>query len=98
MFVSANIKAPDVDPLVKAAEPVKIDDEWTQYWKYLMHSNGMVEKTYQLDKAGAFMGAGTAEGKTFVDERLAAGAIKLRDLIYTAWVRSGDPAPVSNYN
>ena len=42
-------------------------------------------------------GTGTAEGKDFVDERLAAGAIKLRDLIYTAWVRSGDPVPVANY-
>ena len=26
-----------------------------------------------------------------VDERLAAGAIELRDLIYTAWVKSADP-------
>ena len=26
-----------------------------------------------------------------VDERLAAGVIELRDLIYTAWVKSGDP-------
>jgi hypothetical protein len=24
---------------------------------------------------------------------MAAGAIELRDLIYTAWVRSGDPVP-----
>ena len=48
VYVSANIKAGDVDPLVKAAQPVKIDDEWTQYWKYLDHSNGLVERVYQL--------------------------------------------------
>ena len=65
MYVSANIKAADVDPLVKAAQPVKIDDEWTQYWKYLDHSNGLVEKVYQLEKAGGFNGAGTPEAKSF---------------------------------
>ena len=90
-FVSANIKAGDVAPLVKAAQPVKIDDEWTQYWKYLDHSNSLVEKVYELEKAGGLEGAGSAEAKSFTEERLAAGAIELRDLIYSAWVHSGDP-------
>ncbi len=31
------------------------------------------------------------ERRRLLDERLAAGAIELRDMIYTAWVRSGDP-------
>ena len=91
VYVSANIKAADVAPLVTAAQPVKIDDEWTQYWKYLDHSNGLVEKVYQLEKAGGFNGAGTPEAKAFTEERLAAGAIELRDLIYSAWVHSADP-------
>jgi S1/P1 Nuclease len=91
VYVSANVKTADVAPLVQAAQPVKIDDEWTQYWQYLMHSNGLVEKTYQLEKAGGFNGAGTPEAKAFTDERLAAGAIELRDLIYSAWVHSADP-------
>ena len=60
---------------------------------YLRHTNTLVEKTYQLEKAGAFTGAGTPEGKAFADERLAAGATELRDMIYTAWVRSADPVP-----
>jgi hypothetical protein len=80
-----------VAPLVQAAQPVKIDDEWTQYWQYLGHSHGLVEKVYQLEKAGGFDGAGTPEAKTFTEERLAAGAIELRDLIYSAWVHSADP-------
>ena len=91
VFVSANVKAADVVPLVKAAQPVKIDDEWTQYWQYLDHSNGLVEKVYQLEKAGGFTSAGTPEAKAFTEERLAAGAIELRDLIYSAWVHSADP-------
>jgi hypothetical protein len=90
-FVTQNIKAADLAPLVAASQPKLLDDEWTDYLAYLRHSVTLVEKTYQLEKAGGFAGAGTAEGKTFTEERLAAGAIELRDMIYTAWVRSGDP-------
>ena len=60
---------------------------------YLRHSNSLVERTYQIEKSSGFTGAGTPEGKQFTEERLAAGAIELRDLIYTAWVRSADPIP-----
>ncbi len=97
-YVHFNVKAGDFSRLVAETKPAVIGDVFTDDLAYLRHSNSLVEKTYQLYKAGAFTGAGTAEGKVFVDERLAAGAIKLRDLIYTAWVRSGDPVPVSNYN
>jgi hypothetical protein len=91
VYVSANIKPADVAPLVAAAQPTVIDDEWTQYWNYLHHSNSLVEKTYQLEKAGGFTNAGTPEAKAFTAERLAAGAIELRDLIHSAWVHSADP-------
>ena len=95
-FVTANVKASDVSPLI-AAKPVVVGDVFTDYMAYLRHTNSLVEKTYQLEKSGAFAGAGTPEGKTFVDERLAAGATELRDMIYSAWVRSADPLPPRNY-
>ena len=91
IYVAANVKRSDLDPLVAAAKPTLIDDEWTQYLDYISHTHTFVEKTYQLEKAGAFTGAGTPEGKTFTDERIAAGAIELRDLIYSAWVHSAEP-------
>jgi S1/P1 Nuclease len=91
VFVSANIKPSDVAPLVAAAQPKVLTDEWTDYIDYLRHSGTLVEKTYQIEKAGGFTDAGTPEGKAFAEERLAAGAIQLRDMIYTAWVRSADP-------
>ncbi|HMF53920.1 MAG TPA: hypothetical protein VK593_06195, partial [Edaphobacter sp.] len=91
IYVTANIKAADVAPLVAAAQPKLLSDEWTDYMSYLRNSGTLVEKTYQIEKAGGFTGAGTPEAKTFTEERLAAGAIELRDMIYTAWVRSGDP-------
>ena len=91
VYVSANVKPADVQPLVAATAPVVIGDQWTQYLEYLHHTNSLVEKTYQLEKAGGFTGAGSPDGKAFTNERLAAGAIELRDLIYSAWVHSADP-------
>jgi hypothetical protein len=91
-FVHANVKAAEVAPLV-AAKPVVLGDMFDEYMKYLRHSNSLVEKTYQLEKAGGFAGEGTPDGKKFVEQQLAAGATQLRDMIYTAWVRSGDPVP-----
>jgi hypothetical protein len=90
-FVSANVKPDDVAPLVTAAQPKVLADEWQDYMAYLRHTNSLVERTYQVEKAGGFSGSGTAEGKAFTEERLAAGAIELRDMIYTAWLRSADP-------
>ncbi|HEY6413909.1 MAG TPA: nuclease [Edaphobacter sp.] len=90
-FVSANVKPSDVAPLVAASQPTVLTDEWTGYMDYLRHTGTLVEKTYQLEKAGGFTGVGTPEAKAFTEERLAAGAIQLRDMIYTAWVRSADP-------
>jgi hypothetical protein len=95
-YVSANVKASDVAPLIPA-KPVVVGDIFTDYMAYLRHTNSLVEKTYQLDKAGAFTGAGTPEGKAFTDERLAAGATELRDLIYSAWVKSAEPLPPSKW-
>jgi hypothetical protein len=90
-FVKANIKPSDVAPLVAETKPLVIDHEWEQYMDYLKHTHTMVEKVYQLDKVGGFTGEGTAEAKTFTKERLAAGAIELRNMIYSAWIHSADP-------
>jgi hypothetical protein len=92
-FVAANVNAAkDVAPLV-VKQPKVLGDVFEDYVKYLRHSQSLVEETYKLEKAGGFSGAGTPAGKAFVDERLAAGATELRDIIYTAWVRSADPVP-----
>ena len=91
-FVTANVKAGDVAPLI-AQKPVVLNDVFAEYVAYLRHSNALIEKVYQLEKTGAFAGAGTPDGKAMVDQQLAAGATELRDIIYTAWVKSADPVP-----
>jgi len=93
-FVRAAVTDPvkDVAPLIPVKARV-IDDVFEEDVKYIRHSNSMVEQVYKFEKAGALSGTGTAGSRAFVDERLAAGATELRDIIYTAWVKSGDPLP-----
>ena len=92
-FVAANFDARrDVAPLIPA-QPALMSDFFADYVAYLRHSNTLVERSYQVEKAGGFIGAGSPESRAFIEERLAAGATELRDAIYTAWTRSADPLP-----
>ncbi len=89
-FVGANIHAPEVQAMMtpaKAIDGVLFDS----YVAYLRQTATHIEKVYQLEKAGGFVGAGTAESRQFTAERLAAGASMLRDMIYTAWLESAKP-------
>jgi TonB family protein len=90
-FVDAEVNPPDVQPLLSPAKA--IGDEWDDYLAYLRHTNALVEKVYQLDKAHGFDGAGTPEARAFTAERLAAAASMLRDLYVAAWVKSAEPVP-----
>ncbi len=95
-FVKASVRPSDVRRLVPQA-PVVIDDVFTQYVQYLRKSNSLVDETYLLEKSGGFEGTGDAQSRAFVDERLAAGVTELRDVIYTAWIKSADPIPAHRY-
>jgi len=91
-FVDANLHEAEVR--AKMTEPKAIEgDIFDAYVAYLRNSKTYVERVYQLDKAGGFQGAGTAESREFTAERLAAGASMLRDMIYTAWLESAKPVP-----
>jgi hypothetical protein len=91
-FVDANLREPEVRAAMTPPTAIH-GDVFDAYVAYLRHSKGYVEKVYQLDKAGGFTGAGTAESRQFTAERLAAGASMLRDMIYTAWLESAQPEP-----
>jgi len=91
-FVGANIHAPMVE--AKMTPPHAVDgDMFDAYVAYLRHTATYVERVYQLEKAGGFVGAGTVESRDFAADRLAAGASMLRDMIYTAWLESAKPVP-----
>ena len=87
-FVAANLAQMPFSKGVKA--PTKLEDPWHDYIAYLHHSNSLVESCYQLERAGGFIGAGTADSREFIARRLAAGAQMLLNLWYTAWLESGE--------
>ena len=89
-FVEANIHEAQVRARMTPVKAIK-GDMFDAYVAYLRHTKTYVERVYQLDKAGGFMGAGTAESREFTAARLAAGASMLRDMIYTAWLESAIP-------
>jgi hypothetical protein len=91
-FVAANMHSDDVRARMTPARAID-GDMFDNYLAYLRHTATYVEKVYQLEKAGGFVGAGSAESRDFTAGRLAAGASMLRDMIYTAWVESAKPVP-----
>jgi len=95
-FVAANIHAPDVQGKMTAVKLID-GDMFDAYVAYLRHTGTYVEKVYQFEKAGAFIGAGTPDSRDFTAARVADGASMLRDMIYTAWIDSAQPVP-ERYN
>ncbi len=87
-YVSRNIAATDFANLVHA--PERMADSFGGYMQYLRSSNKLVEKIYELDKAGGFREAGSREAFDFTTQRLAAGSQMLVNLWYTAWLDSAD--------
>lgn len=91
-FVSANLRSLDVDSKMTPVRAIK-GNIFDADIAYLRRSRTYVDELYRLDKDEGFEGAGTAASRAFTAERLAAGASMLRDMIYTAWLRSADPVP-----
>lgn len=94
-FVGANLHASDVQPKMAPAHAIA-GDMFDAYVAYLRSTSTYVEKVYQLEKAGGFVGAGTPDSRAFTADRLAAGASMLRDMIYSAWLDSTQPVPLHN--
>lgn len=93
IFVAANLNQLQFADLV-SPQPALLSDPFHDYLHYLNDSYQLVENAYQLEKEGGFDGEGNTASRDFIRHRLAAGATMLRNLWYTAWVRSGDePLP-----
>lgn len=90
-FVTRTLDQMEIASLVQ--EPVRQKDPWHDYLQYLRDSNHLVEKVYQLEKAGEWKDTGTPESRQFLRQRLAAGAQMLLNLWYTAWEESALPVP-----
>jgi hypothetical protein len=77
------------------AEAARLDDVPVAIRAHLMRSFGKVEELYRIERDFGFDAerAAGAEALAFTVERLGAGATMLRDLWYTAWLKSAEPAP-----
>ena len=91
-FISTNFRRPDVASKMTATKAID-GDMFDAYVAYLRTSASFVEKVYVFEKAGGFVGKGSADSRAFAAERLAAGASMLRDMIYSAWLESAKPVP-----
>jgi hypothetical protein len=85
-FVNDNPEVTRFADLIRA--PRHLEHPFEDYLAYLRESQALVERSYQLEKACAFDGHGSAEGRDFIRHRLAAGSQMLLDLWYTAWLDS----------
>jgi hypothetical protein len=74
-------------------DPVRLQNPWHDYQQYLRDSNKLVEKIYQMEKAGEFKETGTKDSREFLRQRLAAGSQMLLNMWYTAWEESALPVP-----
>jgi hypothetical protein len=88
-FVNDAVGADEVSALVQ--KPRMLKDVFTDYVAYLRESSTEVERTYQLEKAGGFVGKGTPESLQFTEQRLAAAVRMLDSMWLAAWLNSAGP-------
>ncbi len=69
---------------------VVLEDPFDAILAHLDDAATKVEEVYQLDKAGALADATNAPAQRLVLRQITRAAAILRDLAYTAWVRSGE--------
>ncbi|MBI4464670.1 MAG: nuclease [Acidobacteria bacterium] len=72
-------------------QPQRLQDPFADYVAYLRASFALVPRLYDLEKAGAFDGNGTAEGKDFIAKRLTAAAAMVAGLWVNAYETSRTP-------
>jgi hypothetical protein len=66
-------------------------DPFASILDHLDEAGRHTEQVYRLEQAGALTDPGHAEARALVVQQAARGAGLLRDLAYTAWVKSGEP-------
>lgn len=89
-FVTGNVSLEDVKRRVAGADLVR--DYFARATVAVKSSNALVEELYRLDRDGEVRGSGTARGREFTAERIAYGASLIRDLWWSTYANSAEPA------
>jgi hypothetical protein len=92
-YVDGHIKMDDIRPRVGAQAKVIVQPR-AAIVEFLNGSYGLVDDLYRLEASEKFTETTASPAhKTFVADRIAAGATFLRDLWWTAYITSDQPAP-----
>jgi hypothetical protein len=92
-FVETHIVTGELLPHL-SSRPRLLGDARTEVMAFLLRSHGRLIRLYELDRIESFGPETRAdEHEQFAIERLVAGANMLRDLWWTAWIRSGEAEP-----
>lgn len=80
------------DDFQSSVGPARVlTDPFTSILDHLDEAGRHTEQVYQLERAGALTDPAHAQARALVVQQAARGAALLRDLAYTAWVKSGEP-------
>jgi hypothetical protein len=79
------------DMLPKIAAARLLADPFKAVLDHLDEAGRRIEQVYALEKRGALADGSDPEARALVIEQTARGAALLRDLAYTAWIKSGLP-------
>jgi len=85
-------KAADFAPRIGAARVY--EDPFAAIVKHLLDSAALTEKVYEIDLKDQWADPKNEEARVLAYKQLAAAAETLRNLIVTAWARSGEPTRV----
>jgi hypothetical protein len=84
------LKASDLMPRI--GKPVVYDDPFQEIVNHYLKAGSLTEAVYRIDKDGGWADKQNKAARELVTQQLARGAEVMRNLIYTAWVKS---APAS---
>jgi hypothetical protein len=78
--------------LLPKVTPARVlTDPFTAILSHLDEAATHTEQVYRLEKSGALADGNNAEARALVIQQAARGAALLRDLAYTAWIKSAAP-------
>ncbi len=78
--------------LTRIGQPRKIDDPFSAILAQLARSHTRVDQVYALEQQHAYTDKANAAGRELVYVCTSDAAAMLRDLVYTAWLTSAEPA------
>ena len=77
------------DLLPRMAKPAVLDDPFQAIVDHYLKAGKLTESVYEIDRNGGWADKENQKGRDLVYQQLAGGAELMRNLIHTAWVKSG---------